>query len=278
MRALPADQEFKRIGEVLDLHSMGTYSEHMRFVPAMISSSFTPQPLRRCATGIGSLDKAMGGGMARGCVHEFYAAEPEDASAVAGFAVGLALLMAAGGMIIWLRSRRSLTQGGVLQASGWAELGGAPDTCLFGLVEDDKTLLRTAADALRSAALGAVVLESRGVMRGLDLTASRRLALAAEKSGVPLFLLRIDAEPVPSAAQTRWHVIAAPSRALPGHAPGAPAYDIELLRQKAGPSGQNWRLEWDRDRLVFREATLSGAVVSVPAHRPAADAGARNAA
>lgn len=244
----------------------------------MVSSSVTPQPLRRCAIGIASLDKAMGGGMARGCVHEFYAVEPEDAPAVAGFAVGLALLMAAGRTILWLRSHRSLAQGGVLQANGWAELGGAPDTCLFGLVADDKVLLRTAADALRSAVPGVVILESRGKMRDLDLTASRRLALAAEKSGVPLFLLRIDAAAVPSAAQTRWHVTAAPSRALPGHAPGAPAYDIELLRQKAGPSGQNWRLEWDRDRLMFREATLSGAVVSVPAHRPAADAGARSAA
>ena len=186
--------------------------------------------------------------------------------------------MATGRTILWLRSRRALTQGGILQASGWTELGGAPGTCLFGLVADDKALLRAAADALHCTALGAVVVEGWGRMRDLDLTASRRLALAAEKSGVPLFLLRIDADPVPSAAQTRWQVAAAPSHALPGNAPGAPTFDISLLRQKAGPSGQNWRLEWDRDRLMFRETTLSGAVVSVPLHRPAAEAGTRNAA
>lgn len=237
-----------------------------------------PKPLRRSATGIAPLDQALGGGLAQGCLHEFYAAEPEDAPATAGLAVGLALLTMTGGATMWLRSRRTLAQGGVLQANGWAELGGAPGACLFGVVADDKALLRAGADALRCTALGGVVLESRGTMRDLDLTASRRLSLAAERSGVPLFLLRSDAEPTFSAAQTRWRVASAPSRALPGHAPGAPVFDIELLRQKGGPSGLSWRLEWDRDRCVFRDAALSGAVVPVPVHRPAATAGTRNAA
>jgi protein ImuA len=131
-------------------------------------------------------------------------------------------------------------------------------------------LLRATVDALRCPALGVVIAESWGSMRELDLTASRRLALAAEKSGVTLLLLCLNAEPVPSAAQTRWEVASAPSQALPGHAPGAPVFDITLLRQKSGPCGMNWRLEWDRDRRIFREAPLSGRVVPVPADRPAA--------
>jgi protein ImuA len=105
-------------------------------------------------------------------------------------------------------------------------------------------------------------------------TANRRLALATEKSGVSLFLLRIDAMPVPSAAETRWQVAAAPSRALPGQAPGLPTFDITLLRQRSGPSGLDWRLEWDRDQRKFREAAVSGAVVPVPARGPAADGAA----
>lgn len=249
----------------------------MRFASALVCANANPMPLRRWASGIASFDQALGGGLAQGTVHEFYASEPADAPAAAGFAVGLALLMGAGRTVLWLRSRRTLAHG-ILQMPGWVELGGAAGTCLFGQVADDRALLRAASDALRCAALGAVVLESRGKMRDLDLTASRRLTLAAEKSGVPLLVLRIDAEPVPSAAQTRWRIASAPSRPLPGHTPGAPAYDIELLRQKAGPSDLSWRLEWDRDRRIFREAAHSGAMVPVPVGRTAAQAGARDAA
>ncbi|WP_343056620.1 hypothetical protein [Sphingobium subterraneum] len=211
-------------------------------------------------------------------MHEFYARETDDASAVAGFVIGLALPMAAGRTILWLRPRHAARRGGILQASGWAELGGSPGACLFALLADDKALLHAALEGVRCPALGAVVVESWGRIRELDLTASRRLALAAEKSGVPLFLLRVDAQPVPSAAQTRWQVAAAPSCALPGNAPGLPAFDIELLRQRGGSAGGRWRLEWDRERSIFREATHSGAVVSVPARRPAAEGGARHAA
>jgi protein ImuA len=111
-------------------------------------------------------------------------------------------------------------------------------------------------------------------MPELDLTASRRLSLAAEKSGVPLLLLRMNAEPVPSAAETRWRVAAAPSHALPGNAPGMPCFDVELLRCRSRPAGQSWRLEWDRDRKLFRDAALPGAVVPVPLRQQVAETGA----
>lgn len=163
--------------------------------------------------------------------------------------------------------------GGVTQANGWAELGGIPGDALMALLPDSRALLRAAVDALRCASLGAVIVESWGAMREMDLTASRRLALAAERSGVPLLMLRIDATAVPSAAQTRWRVAAAPSRELPGKAPGLPTFDVTLLRQRAGQSGFTWRLEWDRDRRIFREAPLSGVVVSVPANGSAAAGG-----
>src|SRR3546814_11674827 len=93
-------------------------------------------------------------------------------------------------------------------------------------------------------------------MSELDLTASRRLALAAEKSGTTLLLLRTGADPVPSAAQTRWSVASAPSRAFAANAPGTPTFDITLLRQRSGPSGTSWRLEWNRyQRISIGKAT-----------------------
>lgn len=227
--------------------------------------------------------------MAYGRMHEIYAAEGEDSAAAAGMAMALAAAMGkAGQASFWLRSRCDIGQSGVIQANGWAELGGRPSEVIFGTFTDATALLRTAANALQCSVLGGVVIESRGRMRELDLTASRRLSLAAEKSGVPLFLLRLEGEPVPSAAQTRWRVAAAPSQSLPGNAPGRPTFDIELLRQKSGPSGMRWRLEWDRDQRQFHEirsseikpaeilprsAALSGSMVSVSARRSAANSG-----
>lgn len=246
----------------------------MRIVPALMRESAAPLAACRRPFGIASLDAALGGGLARGRIHEVYAAEGDDLASAAGFAVGVATCMThPGKTVLWLRVQRSVRQGGVVQARGWTELGGAPGLGLMGLVPDTKALLRAGVDALRCAALGAVIVEGFGAMRELDLTASRRLALAAERSSVPLVLLRHDATPVPSAAQTRWQVTAAPSHALPGNAPGVPTFDVTLLRQRSGPCGLDWRLEWDRDRRIFREATLSGAMVSPPAHRPSANPG-----
>ena len=249
----------------------------MRIMPNP-GDSISP-PARRRASGIGSLDAALGGGLAYGRVHEIYADDPAEAGAATGFALALAATMngsgggGAGGGVLWLRARQAVRQGGICRADGWADLGGAPGGGLIGVVPDAIALLRAAADALRCAALGAVIVESWGRMRELDLTASRRLALAAEASGVPLFVLRIAAAPVPSAAQTRWQVAAAPSAPLPARAPGWPTFDITLLRQRAGPSGLDWRVEWNRDRHIFQEASLSGAVVSPVADRPLAQPG-----
>ncbi len=253
----------------------------MRIVPALmrscaVSVESSRQALGPASLGIASLDAALGGGLAQGRVHEVYAAESDDAASAAGFAAGVAVCLGTadpGRSVLWLRDQRAARVGGVMQAPGWAELGGAPGRGLVGVMPDAMALLRAAVDALRCAALGGVIVECWGAMRELDLTASRRLALAAEKSGVPLLLLRPDAAPVPSAAQTRWQVAAAPSCTLPGNAPGMPTFDVTLLRQRSGPCGLSWRLEWDRDRRLFRDAALSGAVVSPAAHRPAADTG-----
>jgi protein ImuA len=244
----------------------------MRIAPIPCESAKPPP--QRWASGLTPFDAALGGGLAYGCLHEIYAAETADAPSATGFGLALAAGMSQNATVLWLRMRRAVGMGGVAQANGWAELGGAPGHALLAVVPDAMALLRAGLDALRCGALGAVMIEGWGAMRELDLTASRRLALAAEKSGVPLLLLRVDAEPVPSAAHTRWQVAASPSRALPGNAPGQPVFDITLLRQRSGPAGLTMQVEWDREQRQFREAALSGAVVSVPFGRPAADAGA----
>lgn len=230
----------------------------------------------RLATGHDALDTALGGGLARGRVHELFAAVSDDEPGAVGLAALLALKAAGRGEpILWLRTDRDERLGGRLQGAGFTELGGDPDSLILGTAPDAKALLKSAADAARCAGLRALVVECRGKCVSLDLTASRRLALATEQSGATLFLLRLEAEPGPSAADTRWTVAAAPSRALEANAPGAPAFEMELLRRRAGPAGMRWRLEWNRDRLIFTDPALPGAVVPLPSRRSAETDGFR---
>ncbi|HKY82617.1 MAG TPA: hypothetical protein VJM09_14220 [Sphingobium sp.] len=243
------------------------------------------KPDGHVATGHASLDQAFGGGFARGRVHELFGS-PEEEGAAAGFSLILGHLAAGPGPLVWLRAAKGAA--GKPYGPGLAALGLDPARLLIGAMADDARLLRAAVDALRCPGLGALIVELRGRAPLLDLTASRRLALAAEASGVTALLLRIGGDPMPSAADTRWQVASAPSMPLPGNAPGLTAFDLTLLRRRAGPDGMSWRLIWNGERGIFGEecderhdhgqakggsasdAPLSGAVVPVPADRPAA--------
>ncbi|GGE41397.1 hypothetical protein GCM10007276_18480 [Agaricicola taiwanensis] len=166
---------------------------------------------------------------------------------------------------------------GALHPPGLAELGADPSDFLVVCVKDALQALRAGHEALRCSALGYVVLEVRGAPKALDLTASQRLARTAAKSGVGLIMVRTDADPQPSAALSRWGVRALPSSRLEANAPGWPAFDITLLRHREGIAPGRWNVEWNRDELVFRTPALPGAVVPLPAHRPAAATGWRQA-
>jgi protein ImuA len=226
--------------------------------------------------GCASVDAALGGGLARGALHEVFAATA-DAAAATGFALGLVLRAAGERPVLWVRQDFSGVETGELYAPGLAELGLAPDRLILVRVRDGPGVLRAAEEAARCAPLGAVLIEPWGEPRVLDLTATRRLALAAETSGVPLIMLRLAAAPAPSAATTRWQVRAALSSPLAANAPGHPAFAVTLARRKAGAGGRNWIVEWDRDRCEFRfpdaaaiastSETLSGGMVSIPADR-----------
>lgn len=209
------------------------------------------------AFGVASIDARIGGGLAAAGLHEFYAASPEDGSAAAAFALMIAMRGVAGDApVLWVREDKGERAGGRLCAAGLAELGFDPDRLVQINAPDTLAVLRAAADSVKCGEVGAVVIEPWGKAPLLDLTASRRLSMAANVSGVLTLMLRIDAVPVPSAAQTRWEVASAPSVPLAANAPGFPAFDISLLRHRGGISGLAARLEWNRDDREF--ALLSG--------------------
>jgi protein ImuA len=148
-------------------------------------------------------------------------------------------------------------------------LGIDPDSIIHVDAPDSIAALRAAADGVRSSAMAAVIIELAGKKpKGLDLTATRRLSLSAQKSGVLSLVLRSGSDPgnpLPTAAFSRWSVAAAPSLALEANAPGHSAFDITLLRHRSGLYGLSARLEWNRDEQIFREQQRAPDTGAVPA-------------
>jgi protein ImuA len=214
--------------------------------------------------GIEALDSKLGGGLVRGGLHELFAASVADGCAALALAAMLMVRAAAAeGAILWVREDRAVRNMGSLHAPGLAALGGDPARMILVVAPDILGLLRAAADSIRSGEVAMVVIEPAGKAPLLDLTASRRLAQAAVASGVFVLAVRVDAAPMPSAAHTRWQVAAAPSSPLLAGAPGAPAFDIALLRQRGGNANLETRLEWNSDTRSF--APLSGGISAAPA-------------
>jgi protein ImuA len=92
-------------------------------------------------------------------------------------------------------------------------------------------------EALRCPALGGAVLMA-GAGQGLDLTATRRLHLAAEAGGVFGLLLRPDGVAGASAARTRWHI-------APLSSTDAPRWRLSLLRQRGGAPAGPWNVSFE---------------------------------
>ncbi|TXI09553.1 MAG: hypothetical protein E6Q63_04990 [Novosphingobium sp.] len=120
-----------------------------------------------------------------------------------------------------------------------------PEDALFALEE-----------GLRCRDMAFVMGEIGGNPRALDFTASRRLSLAAEKHGVPLWLVRLDARRDLGAARMRWEVGPAPSPRprWNAHAPGTATWRADLFRAHTFHPGQ-WTLR-DDDALLVAEPAL----------------------
>jgi protein ImuA len=213
------------------------------------------------------LDQTLGGGLRADGLHEFHAAGVSDVIAAIGFALLVARLRREldHRPLIWARQDDALGQP---YGGGLVELGIDPDAVTLLLLEDGKALLRATLDCVRDGAAAAVLLELHGYQPLLDLTATRRLALAGAESETMVLLARSATPLVPSAAHTRWQVAAALSQPLPVDAPGLPAFALTLLRHRGGREGLEITLEWNRDTIAFCEQpALPGAVRALAAGR-----------
>jgi protein ImuA len=200
-----------------------------------------PVPRRgRFALGCAALDGALGGGLPRAALHEVAAARAEwDDGAATGFAAVLAARLAAGsgGPLLWV------CQAADLYGPGLAGCGLDPRRVILAAARSDDEALWAMEAGLRCTGLAGVL----GEVANLDLSASRRLQLAAEAGGVTGLLLRRQRgarrlRVEPSAAASRWSVAALPSALEPQPA-------------------------WQK-RPILRDAALRAAPQDDPSRRP----------
>ncbi len=174
-------------------------------------------------------------GLARGAVHELTG----ERSACIGFLAALLGRDTRTEDVLWITAEPSLYVHGLAQLG----LDHRRLTVVSARRADDR--LWSCEEGLRELGYGAVVAE----VATADLTETRRLQLAAEKSGAIGFLLRHEgnhASAPPSAALTRWHI--APTRS-DGY---RPCWRITLQRCRGAEAGFSWDVEWDYATLSFR--------------------------
>jgi protein ImuA len=228
--------------------------------------------LTRYALGHADADSVLGGGLARGALHEIFAG---DAGA-SGFTVCAAQRVSGDKHLLWIIQDFCALEHGAPAPTGFAELGIDPSKFFLLRTADAADALRAGVDALSCTGFGAVIMEITGNPKVLDLVASRRLVLAAQQRGVTAFLLRQSAQAEPGAAQTRWQVRSSCSSETDDW--GIPRFEAALVRNRQGETG-HWVMEWSCDDGAFCKprdrAAYPGAVVRAAADGPAATAKAR---
>lgn len=143
--------------------------------------------------------------------------------------------------VLWVQDRMAILESGRAYPPG---LGGTD--ILHVEARDARTALWAMEEGVRCSGLSAVIGELSGDPAALDFTATRRLAVASERSRVPCWLVRLGGTANLSGARMRWRIASAPSLAHPfdERAPGPPAWDAELFRARGAPPGR-WSLAHD---------------------------------
>ncbi|WP_220750724.1 ImuA family protein [Jannaschia sp. AI_61] len=175
----------------------------------------------------------------------------------------LAQLASRRGPILWVQDRLSAQEGGLPYGRGIAGITGQDRPILRVAARTPAEALWAMEEGLECSALSAVIGEVWGSPKVLDFTATKRLALRSQRSKVPLWVLRSDAEPSLSVAPDRWRVASAPStdNTLDARAPGEALWSAELFRSRTRRPG-TWVASHDRasDRLHLVAPLRDGAV------------------
>ena len=175
--------------------------------------------------------------------------------------------------LLWVQERMAILESGRIHPPGLSdrlESGriyppGLPFADLIHVeARDARAVLWAMEEGLRCAGLSAVIGEVWGDPAALDFTATRRLAVAAERSGVAAYLIRLGGHACLSGARMRWRIASAPSlpHPLDPRAPGAPVWDAELFRARGAVPGR-----WTISHEAGQAAETPDPVDLVAGHR-----------
>jgi protein ImuA len=206
------------------------------------------EPAAPCAPGDPDILPAPG----RPTLCELFPDHPRDAGTT-GF---LLLQLDHARPVLWVQERMAILESGRIHPPGLGQPGLIRDL-IHVEARDARQALWAMEEGLRCPGLGAVIGELWGDPAALDFTATRRLAVAAERHGVPAWLVRPGGTPNLSGARMRWRIASRPSLAnlLNPKAPGPSAWDAELFRARGFPPGR-WSVTDERaeDRVDLAAA------------------------
>ncbi len=221
-------------------------------------------------------------GLATGAVHELLDGDAPTSNstskiggalngAVTAFAAALAgkAQQARARPVVWIAPRTGPRES--LYAPGLAGFGLDPSDLIAVRIPPSgggdfaATALWAMEEALRAPTVGLVCAE----IEDMDLTASRRLQLAAETGGGLGLLLRRDMGALPpTASVSRWRIAALPGGpAEYANLPGVTRWRAELLRARGGRP-KTWQLEWSDDGQDKPQTAGGFALVSPLRDRP----------
>ena len=218
---------------------------------------------------LGVPDAALKGGLGLGELHELAPLAPFHSGAGSGFALALATLVPRDGPVVWVQQDFAALETGTLYGLGCDLFGLASSRLLVVRTATPRDTLWAMEEAVKTSGVAAVIGELAQDGQAADLTATRRLSLAAQQGGGLCLLLRQQEFSQPSAAATRWIIAATPGATDGFGGLGRTAFRLSLTKNRRGPCG-SWVLQWDHHAKRFLPA-LSVAVAA-PSRHGSADA------
>jgi protein ImuA len=211
---------------------------------------FMPSGVSQTGHGKSMQPRLFDAGLLSHGLHEIVSERPADHPSALAFALtgGAQAAKAADKPLLFLSLAGEVQERGCLHGAGLAGLGIDPARLLTVTAAREKDLLWAAEEGASCGALGAIVLALASREKLYGFTASRRLKLRQEQSGVPIFVVRQQAGDA-TAAIARWRLASAPgegARAAGASMPllGPPRFRVRLERYADLPP-QDWEIECD---------------------------------
>jgi len=202
--------------------------------------------------GMPEVDACLNGGLARGALHEIAAADHRSIPAALGFLLTLTN-HSEKACVLWPLAK-TVQAFGQPYGPGLKFFGVDPARIVFVRCATARECLWAMEEGLHLGGIAAVI---GARAKAMDLTASRRLQLAAEQAHTPVFLLRPYNDHAPSAAVTRWRVSPAPSAHDEFGFTKNARFRVALEYARGGKTGE-WVMEWDHGALLLRLSSALG--------------------